>query len=253
MSMFNKVLARFGVGNATVDTRLKQTRHRQGSLIEGEVHIQGGQVDQVVDEIYLFLVVLYHHENSQHEYVMEEFRLSEVITIGPAESKVIPFEIQLPQDTPLTTSGCPIYLKTGLDIAMAVNPDDTDGIEVIPHHNLEQVLKVIERIGFQLVSIEFEFEKYFSRHPFIQVFRFEPSGDLSSKLNMMDAVFYVGEEEMEIILLLDRRATDLLGSLEEALDLDKRSLRLQVTKEDLENDGAGVEDKLFDLIDEHSE
>lgn len=253
MSMFNKVLARFGVGNATVDTRLKQTRYRQGCLIEGEVHIQGGQVEQVVDEIYLFLVVMYHHENSQHEYVMEEFRLSEVITIGPAESKVIPFEIPLPQDTPLTTSSCPVYLKTGLDIAMAVNPDDTDGVEVIPHPNLELVLKVIERIGFQLTNIDFDFEKYFSRHPFIQVFQFEPIGDLRSRLNMMEIVFYVGEEEMEMILLLDRRATDLLGSLEEALDLDKRSFRLQVTKQDLENDGIGIEDKLYDLIQEHTE
>jgi sporulation-control protein len=248
MSLFNKALARLGVGNAKVDTRLKQTRYRQGSLIEGEVHIQGGQVEQAVDEIYLYLVVIYHHNDTQHEYVMEEFRLSEVFTIGPLESKVIPFEIHLPEDTPVTTGGCPVYLKTGLDIKMAIDPDDKDGIEVLPHPMVEQVLKVVERIGFQLVSIDFEFEKYFSRHPFIQVFNFLPTGDLRNHLNKLDVMFYIGERELELILLVDRRATDLMGSLEEALDLDKRTLRLQVLEADLEDDGAGVEAKLSDLI-----
>ncbi|MDR6227608.1 sporulation protein [Desmospora profundinema] len=252
MSLFNKALARFGVGNAKVDTRLKQTRYRQGSLIEGEVHIQGGQVEQEVDEIYLFLVVVYHQDGSQHEYVMEEFRLSEVFTIGPRESKVIPFEIHLPEDTPVTTGGCPVYLKTGLNIKMAVDPDDHDGIEVLPHPMVEQVLKVVERIGFQLVNIDFEFEKYYSRHPFIQEFVFHPTGDLRRSLNSLEVMFYIGEREMELILLLDRRATDLMGSLEEALDLDKRTLRLQVTEADLEHDGAGVETKLSDLIHQHA-
>ncbi|PTX60714.1 sporulation-control protein spo0M [Melghirimyces profundicolus] len=241
-----------GIGNAKVDTRLKQAQYRQGEMVEGEVFIQGGQVEQKIDEIYLYLVILYHRENSQHEYVMEEHRLSEVFTIGPRETKVIPFEFQLPHDTPVTTGGCPVFLKTGLDIQMAVDPDDTDGIEVLPHPLVEKVLQVVERIGFQLVDIDFEFENFYSRHPFIQEFEFKPTGDLRGSLDELDLMFYVGEERLEAIFQVDRRATDLMTSLEEALELDRKTFRVSVTAEEVKGGDQELERKLADLIYQHS-
>ncbi|QKG83448.1 sporulation protein [Kroppenstedtia pulmonis] len=252
MSLFNKALASLGVGNAKVDTRLNQTQYRQGGLIEGEVFIQGGQVEQEVDEIYLYLVIVYHQDGSQHEYIMEEFRLCEVFTIGPRETKVIPFELRLPFDTPLTTGGCPVYLKTGLDIKMSIDPDDTDGIEVLPHPMVEKVLKVMEYVGFQLIDIEFDFENYYSSHPFIQKFIFQPTGELEDKLQQVDVMFYVGESEMEVILQLDRKATDLMGTLEEALDLDYRTIRLTVTERDVENMEDLIE-RFSEKINEHAQ
>ncbi|MFC4077714.1 sporulation protein [Salinithrix halophila] len=252
MSLFSKALASLGVGNAKVDTRLRQTQYRQGGLIEGEVYIQGGQVEQEIDEIYLYLVVLYHHDRAQHEYIMEEYRLSEVFTIGPRETKVIPFEIRLPYDTPVTTGGCPVYLKTGLDIKMAVDPDDTDGIEILPHTLVEKVLAVVEKVGFQLVDIDFEFENYFSRHPFIQEFEFKPTGDLRGVLDELEVMFYIGEKEVEVIMQLDRRATDLMTSLEEALELDNRTVRLTVRESDLAGGTEALQKKISDLIQQHA-
>ncbi|SFT00256.1 sporulation protein [Marininema halotolerans] len=252
MSIFTKTLASLGVGNAKVDTRLKQTQYRQGDYIEGEVYIQGGQVDQEIDEIYLYLVVLYHHERNQQEYVMEEYRLSEVFTIAPRETRVIPFDFRLPFDTPVTTGGCPVYLKTGLDIKRAIDPDDTDGIEVLPHPLIEKVLSAVEKVGFQLVDIDFEFENYYSRHPFIQEFEFRPTGDLSGVLDEVEVMFYIGEKEIEVILQLDRKATDLMSSLEEALDLDHRTLRLTVHEQDVVGGTEELQKKLEELIRRHA-
>ncbi|SDW81756.1 sporulation-control protein [Marininema mesophilum] len=251
MSIFTKALASLGVGNAKVDTRLRQTQFRQGEYIEGEVHIQGGQVAQEIDEIYLYLVVLYQHERNQQEYVMEEYRLSEVFTVAPQETRVIPFEIRLPYDTPVTTGGCPVYLKTGLDIKRAVDPDDNDGIEVLPHPLVEKVLSVIEKVGFQLVEIDFEFENYYSRHPFIQEFEFKPTGDLRGLLDEIEVMFYIGEKEVEVILQLDRKATDLMSSLEEALELDQRTLRLSVNEQDVTGGTEDLQKKIDDLIRHH--
>lgn len=248
MSFFNKALASIGIGNAKVDTRLEQSRYRQGDLVKGEIFIQGGQVEQEIDEIYLYLVVLYFQEGSQKEYVMEEHRLTEVFKIAPRETKVIPFEFMLPYDTPVTTGGCPVYLKTGLDIAMAVDPDDTDGIEVLPHPLVEKVLQLVERVGFQLVHIDFEFDHFFSRHPFIQRFQFKPTGDLRGALDELELMFYIGAEHLEAIFQVDRRATDLMTSLEEALDLDKKTFRMTVTEEDIQGGDQELETKLSDLI-----
>lgn len=248
MSFFNKALASIGIGNAKVDTRLKQSRYRQGDLVEGEVYIQGGQVEQEIDEIYLYLVVFYFEAGSQKEYVMEEYRLTEVFKIAPRETKVVPFEFMLPFDTPVTTGGCPVFLKTGLDIRMAVDPDDTDGIEVLPHKPVEKVLEVVERVGFQLVDIDFEFEHFFSRLPFIQEFRFHPTGDLRGVLNELGVIFYIGADYLEVIFQADRLATDLMSSLEEALDLDKKTFRMTVVEEDLKGGDQELEKNISDLI-----
>jgi sporulation-control protein len=251
MSVFSKALASLGVGNAKVDTRLKQTQYRQGGVIEGEVFIQGGQVEQVVDEIYLYLVILYHEGKSQKEYVMEEYRLSERFRIGPRETKVIPFDLTLPFDTPVTTGGCPVYLKTGLDIKRAKDPDDMDGIEVLPHPLVEKVLQAVEKIGFQLHHIEFEFEHFYSRHPFIQVFQLNPTGTWQGELDQLDLVFYVGEHQIEVIMQIDRSANDLMTSLEEALQLDARTVRFSVTDRDVHGGTAMLEKKLTQLIHEN--
>lgn len=252
MSFFNKALASIGIGNAKVDTRLKESRYRQGDLVEGEIFIQGGQVEQEIDEIYLYLVVLYFQEGSQKEYVMEEHRLTEVFKIAPRETKVIPFEFMLPFDTPVTTGGCPVYLKTGLDISLAVDPDDTDGIEVLPNTLVEKVLQLVERVGFQLVNIDFEFDYFFSRHPFIQRFQFKPTGDLRGTLDKLELMFYIGADYLEIIFQVDRRATDLMTSLEEALELDKKTFRMTVTGQDTQEGDEELEKKLSDLIHEYA-
>ncbi|MDA8352986.1 MAG: sporulation protein [Firmicutes bacterium] len=252
MSLFNKALASIGIGNAKVDTRLKQARFRQGELIEGEIVVQGGQVAQQIDEIYLYLVILYHYKNSQQEYIMEEQRLSEVFTISPREIKVIPFEFRLPYDTPVTTGGCPVFLKTGLDIQKAVDPDDKDGVEVLPHPMVEKVLQVVERIGFQLMDIRFEFEKFYSRHPFIQEFLFKPTGAFRSSLDGLELLFYIGEDLVEVIFQVDRKATDLMTSLEEALELDRQNFRISITAADLEDGAQALEKKLSELIHQHA-
>lgn len=113
--MFKKALAKLGIGSASVDTRLERSTYRQGERVRGQIHIQGGKAAQEIDEIYLYLVVQYYHEGTEAECVVDEFRLTERFVVAPHETQVIPFEFTLPLDTPVSTGGSPVYLKTGLD------------------------------------------------------------------------------------------------------------------------------------------
>lgn len=61
-------------------------------------------------------------------------------------------------------------------------------------------------------------------------------------------MFYIGAEHLEAIFQVDRRATDLMTSLEEALDLDKKTFRMTVTEEDIQGGDQELETKLSDLI-----
>jgi len=250
MSVFGKALASFGVGAAKVDTRLEKATYRQGETIRGEVYVQGGQANQLIDEIYLYLIVQYHHEGSENEYVLNEFRISEAFEIGPRESRVLPFEFQLPYDCPVSTSGSPIYVKTGLDIKMAIDPSDTDGIEVLPHPLVDAVLHAVEKIGFRLSSVEFNFENFYSRHPFVQEYLLVPTGGAyQTAFDEIRMVFYPHAQEVDVIMNLDLKAIDLMSSMEEAMDLDKRLIRLSVTKQ--EADRGLLQAKFKQQIDKH--
>lgn len=250
MSFFAKALASFGVGAAKVDTRLEKSTYRQGETIRGEIYVQGGQTEQMIDEIYLYLMIQYDHNGSQREYVINDFRISDAFEISPRESQIVPFELQLPYDCPVSTSGTLIYVKTGLDIKMAKDPRDTDGIEVLPHPLVDQIIHGVENIGFCLSSIEFNFENFYSRHPFVQEFVLAPTDPVyQTAYDEVRMVFYPHSDEVNVIMAIDLRAIDLMSSMEEAMDLDKRLVRFVITKQDVER-GILV-DKLKYHIDQH--
>lgn len=239
MSVFGKTLASMGIGAAKVDTRLEKSSYRQGDLICGAIYVQGGQVEQKVDDIYLYLVVQYHHEGNQAEYILDEFRITEPFVLSPSESKEIPFEFQLPYDVPVTTSGCPVYLKTGLDIKMAKDPSDVDGIEITPHPLVSRVIKLIEEVGFELKGVTADFEHYYTQQPFVQEYQLTPLMRFQDVVDRVVVVFTPHDQEVDIILKVDRKAVDLMTSMEEALDLDQRMTRFVVKESDLESDKLG--------------
>jgi sporulation-control protein len=248
VSFFGKTLASFGVGNAKVDTRLEKATYRQGEMIRGEVFIQGGQAEQFIDDIYLFLVMQYHHEGTQQEYTISEFRISDAFEITPRETKVIPFEFQLPFDTPVTTGGSPIYIKTGLDIKMAVDPSDEDGVDILPHPLIDHILHATENLGFRLESVQFAFDKFYSRHPFVQEYKLQPLGRYESFLDELGFVFFPHGNEVDVIMQVDRKAVDLMSSMEEALELDERLTRFTVSAKEAEQGYGAIGTKIEELI-----
>lgn len=240
-----KGLASFGIGAAKVDTRLEKATYRQGETIRGEVYIQGGQAEQEIDDIYLYLVIQYEHEGTQAEYVIDEIHISEPFTIESRETKIIPFEFELPCDTPVSTSGSPIYIKTGLDIKMALDPKDEDGIEVLPHPFVEQIVKATENLGYNLEKVEMDFEHFYSRHPFVQIYNFHPVGKTFTKyVDNIQMVFFPQQHEVDIILQVDRKARGLISSMEEALDLDKKISRFTITTNEVKDNIMLLESKI---------
>lgn len=251
MSIFGKALASFGVGAAKVDTRLEKALYRQGETIRGEVFIQGGQAEQQIDEIYLYLVVQYHVEEKDHEYVVNEFRLTDSFMIHSRETKVIPFEFQLPMDSPITTKNSHLFLKTGLDIKMAVDPKDTDGIDILPHPLIDSIITAVENIGFQLYSIDFHFDKFYSpRLPFVQCYKLSPKGLYGQYFDELKFVFTPHETEVDVIMLLDRKAIDLISSMEEALNLDERFVPFKVEEKEVKKGLTKLQKRIKELIEE---
>lgn len=202
--MFQFSLASFGIGSAKVDTRIEQNRVRAGDYLRGTVYVFGGNSSQTIDSIYLYIVTQYSKGEKIQNHIFSEYHLANSFVIEPDQKKEIPFKIRVPIDMPMSCGRYPIYLKTGLDIQMAVDPTDQDRFEVLPIPVVSQVLKYIEDAGFILHSVVNQYAREGDRpHPFIQNFHFRPDGRYRGYIDYLNVFFEVQPEDiyvdMEII------------------------------------------------------
>lgn len=253
MSMFKKLLASVGIGSAQVDTRLEQESLVPGEMLRGEVHLTGGDVAQEIDEIYMYVITHYERETNngkaKEECTLIKHRLTEPVVLSPKEHKVLQFSFQLPYDTPLTMGRQPVYLRTGLDIKNAMDPGDSDFIEVRPHPLMAKVLDAVQLIGFQLYKVDCEYNRHLGRtYPFVQEFEFRPTGVLRSRLEELEVIFYLREDSVEVLLELDKRARGFLSAFEEAFNLDERYVRFRLHAEELHRPTGDIATAIEQLI-----
>ncbi len=231
--MFKKLLASIGIGNASVDTRLYDDTLVPGEMVKGEVVMRGGDVAQDIDSIYMYLVTHYTHDEAQHEAVLLKHPLAQRFTLEPSQTKNIPFEFQLPYETPLTLGHQRVYLRTGLEISAAIDPTDTDLITVQPHPLMQKVFDALHNLDFQLYTAHCGYNRRMGgRYPFVQEFEFKPYGKYRGRLEELEMIFYLSAAGLEVFLELDKRLHGFAKLLED-YDLNERYTRFRVSNADL--------------------
>lgn len=104
--MFKKLFASIGIGSAEVDTRLHNHIVSPGEQLSGEVVIRGGNANQEIDELNLFLMTSDEVEMAGDEFrqpfVLSRAPLARNFTIRAGEQLAIPFTMQLHLETPIT-------------------------------------------------------------------------------------------------------------------------------------------------------
>jgi sporulation-control protein len=253
MDFFQKALATVGIGAAKVDTRLSQSNFIPGDLITGEVHIQGGNVAQDLDAIYLAVATRYRRESDDSTYYAEHVlawhQLTERTLIEPQQTRVVPFTVRLPEETPVTVQEVPVYLKTGLDIPRALDPKDQDYIQVQPHPLMTHVLNAVQALGFQLAKVDCEHSRVgLTPHPFVQEFEFRPIGEYRRRLEELELIFRLQGETLDVFLELDRRARGLSGLFDAAFDMNERFAHFQVTSATT----GDLQSRLVQVIESHA-
>ncbi len=241
MSTFNKVLASVGIGAATVDTKLESEQVVPGEDVQGIVEIQGGKVEQQINEIHLSIHTQYVKESNDHKHhvtaTIERIRLASKFKVSANERKVIPFSFQLPLDTPVTIGRTKVWVKTDLDIKNAIDPTDKDFLHVNPNSLLTGVLNSISSLGFRLREAECENATYRlrGRLPFIQEFEFVPtSGIFRGRLDELELVFIPNSSTTaDLHFQIDRKARGLSGFLSEAMEMDETNITVSISTSDL--------------------
>lgn len=254
MGFFNKILPSIGIGAAKVDTQLTNATVRAGEVLDGVVCIQGGNVAQEINKIYLELMTEYVKEVDDKKIietvVIKKFLVSEAFTIAEKEVRQIPFSITLPNITPVSIQRKSVWIQTRLDISLALDPKDRDYLEVLPHPYMQIVLDAVtQHLGFYIREVEnLHHSRLGASLPFIQEFEFVPQGQFRGHLDELEMIFNVYPEGIEILMEIDKKARGLSGLFAEALDMDERKVKISLSTEQLQQGSAYISQYLYDTI-----
>ncbi|TKD71246.1 sporulation protein [Pseudalkalibacillus hwajinpoensis] len=251
--MLKKFLARVGVGAAKVDTLLEKDKFVPGEVVHGKVVIKGGEVDQSIDSIHIFLMTEAIREvddrKVKEKVELQKYPIADQETVKEGETKEIPFSIQLPYHTPASLGRLPVWFETGLDIPLALDPKDRDLIHVSPHPYVEKVLDALESyLGFHVRKVEMELSKHYG---YVQEFELTPSGEYRAYLDELEVIFFLHENHVDVMLEIDRRARGLGGLFAEALEMDESVAKVTLSSEELNGPVDVVARKLQQQIDEY--
>lgn len=257
MTFFNKMLARVGIGSAEIDTLLEKVSYVPGETVKGVVRIQGGSVDQEIERIYIQLMTSYIREQndrkSEYHHTLAKFNVSDSLVLHSGENLEIPFTFPLPLETPITYNRQPVWIRTGLDIEMSIDPTDHDSIQVNPHFFMNAIFEAIEYLGFTFKSSSCEHATKLGRGvPFVQEFEYYPSTQFAGRIQELELMMNLENEGIHVLVEVDRRARGLRGLFEQAFDLDERRVRLYFDKADIAQGTKHIAQQIERVIEEQT-
>lgn len=253
--MLNRLLASVGIGGATVDTILDSDQTEPGGTLSGRITIRGGSVEQTVERVTLQLLTRAAVEvNDRRSYKTQpftEFQVSGSLSIGPGQSRDIPFRIDIPYDTPVTFQGTrhPVWLRTDLGIPMAVDPKDEDALTVAPTRAQALVVEAMLALGFRLAKVDVEHRRsWLGGSGFVQEFEFRPAGRGRLRYDEVEIVFTHAGHGVDLLLQVDRSARGLDGLLREMTGTDERWVRTSLSAGTLSGGVRAVADHIEDVL-----
>ncbi|MEI5099804.1 sporulation protein [Streptomyces sp. PmtG] len=214
---FKKLLASLGAGGASVETVLTEANVVPGGVVQGEVRIQGGSVDQQIEGVSVGLQARVEVEGNDQELKQDiEFtkqRLGGAFELKANAVHAVPFGLDIPWETPIThfagreLHGMNIGVTTELAIARAVDSGDLDPIHVHPLPAQQAILDAFGQLGFRFKSADMEkghIRGTRQRLPFYQEIEFFPPEQYRG-LNQVELSFVADDREMDVVLEMDKK------------------------------------------------
>ncbi|WP_088072647.1 sporulation protein [Gottfriedia luciferensis] len=233
--MFKKVLAKLGIGAATVNTIIHTRDLYPGKNVEGVVEINGGSVAQEINHIALKLKAYAKRKSGDSEVSVKiqlhEERVSGKLQIEANEKKVIPFSFQLPYYTPITIGHGQVWIETDLDIDLSIDPTDIDYLKVHAHEELENFVEAFTILGFRLRQVEVEAQN----GRFYQEWEFVPKSKREWRFDEIECMIEPNQEGLYMRVAVDKAGSHrgLTELLQESLGLDEKKTALSFKNEQL--------------------
>jgi sporulation-control protein len=213
--VFKRLKASLGSG-VKVDTVLANPNTTPGGELTGEVRFTGGSVDYDVEGITLTLVALVEVESGDSEYKSnQEFHRAPVagrFRLAQGAQHAVPFRLAVPWETPITAvygqhlRGMSLHLRTELELAGAMDKDDSDAFHVHALPAQQRILDALGRLGFRFHGADLERGRIHGSHlPFYQEIEFYPSPQYAHAMKELELTFIAGPTSLDVIMEIDKR------------------------------------------------
>lgn len=222
--MFKKMMRALGASGATVDTVLDTPDCLPAGTLSGQVRLAAGEGRVEVEHVTVDLVTRVEQEHGDHEATGSmsflRARVGGPMTLQPGTRQAIPFQLQLPWETPVThLYGQPLHgmvmgLRTEVSIARAVDKGDLDPVAVHPLPAQQRILEAFDRLGFRFKGADLEVGHLHGVQqtlPFYQEIEFFPP-HYAHGVNEVEVTFVAGPHAMDVILEVDKRGGMFHGS-----------------------------------------
>jgi len=196
--MLKKIMAKFGVGAATVDLRLDKEAYRLGETATGTIRIEGGNVEQRISELSVIFALKAYIKGQEITRNVANIPVLRHFVVQPKPHvQEIPFHFELPHDLAISTPHVQYFLQTRLDVEQALDPTDLDRITVLPPVHIEQVIRALELSDFRQKADSGKLT------PLGQEFAFFPGRRLSAPVNELEVIFFDTPDALRLLVELD--------------------------------------------------
>jgi sporulation-control protein len=226
-----KLLASIGIGSAKVDTIIYDDEVEVAKTLSGEVQIIGGDVAQQIAKIDLDLYTYVMQDDQRVSFRFASMALYEAFVIEANQSVVVPFSLEVPYYTPISAGGSnQVWLETALDIDMAIDPTDSDTLNIKPNSAMFDVFESLEDLGFSMYDVDIEASNLFA-WGFIQEFEFKPKRAMSG-ISEIEVVFVDFDDHLKVYLEKEAKLGGLFGKFADVLDLDEQMYHFSIPTKD---------------------
>lgn len=162
--MLKQLLASAGIGACKIDTQLETNQCVAGGSLKGHIQIQGGAVAQQINGFDLALMtrVKVKTDNGEHyqNFCLQRFHLSDAMLVEPGARHQLPFELRLTAELPVTHlpgfSVGKVWLASEANIELALDPTDTDLLQVAATPLMLNCIDAMLALGYQLQKVDVE-------------------------------------------------------------------------------------------------
>jgi sporulation-control protein len=214
---FKKLFASLGVGSASVDTVLHEPNVVPGGVVQGEVHIEAGSVDQQIQKLSVGLMARVEVETDDGELKQNiEFgrqQLGGALDLKEGARHTVGFRLEVPWETPITSftgqhlTGMNLGVSTELAIAQGVDSTDLDPVNVHALPAQQAILDSFGKLGFRFRNADMEKGRIRGTRqqlPFYQEIEFMAPPQYHG-LSQVELSFVADGREMDVVMEMDKK------------------------------------------------
>jgi sporulation-control protein len=122
-----------------------------------------------------------------------------------------------------------VWLRSGLDVPWAIDPSDTDRLDVYPTNAQANVVEAMHQLGFRLYKVDIDSRSSWFGRKWVQEFEFRPVSRGQLRYDEVEIVFEAMRgSTVELLMQLDRSARGLGGLLMEMSGTDESWVRATI-------------------------